>query len=161
MDTYTLTLRRLTETPAGTLGGLWTPDNDLLCWTLEDPQPYYGPDGQRCKSPTGTRIPKGVYLLRWRIVGKWANRFCRLGFPGSLQICDVPDYTDVLIHIGNTKRDTTGCILLGLGALVNPLRITRSTDACKLVYTHLMERPIDVPLMIDVRDTLCSLREQG
>ena len=152
MDTHTLTMRRLTDTLAGTLGGLWTPDDDLLCWTLEDPKPIYGLGGERRKSPGGTRIPKGVYLLRWRIEGKWANRFRRLGFPGSLQICDVPDYTDVLMHIGNTQRDTTGCILLGLGALVNPLRITRSTDACKLVYTHLMEPSLTAPLMIDIRE---------
>ena len=51
-----------------------------------------------------------------------------------LYLNNVPNYEYVLIHIGNTKKDSEGCILVGLGKDVKANSITQSTDAYKLIY---------------------------
>jgi len=35
---------------------------------------------------------------------------------GMLQIMNVSGFTDILIHVGNTDKDTAGCLLVGTGA---------------------------------------------
>ena len=130
----TLHVQRICEAESGTLGTLRFSGSDgITCFTLEDPY--------RARKIAGeTRIPQGRYPLRWRQGGRWAARFqARLGVPGSLEICDVPGFSDVLVHAGNTKRDTAGCLLLGLGADVDRGVITRSRDACRAVYHHVHE----------------------
>lgn len=52
-----------------------------------------------------TAIPKGTYKVGIR----YSNRF-KKKLPS---IKDVPGFEGILIHGGNTKEDTHGCILLG------------------------------------------------
>jgi len=56
--------------------------------------------------PPEAIVPPGQYKLRLR----WSPRFKRKLF----EVADVPGHTDVLIHPGNTIKDTKGCILVGL-----------------------------------------------
>ena len=97
------------------------------CFSLED---RYR-DG---KVAGDTRIPEGVYKLVWRKVGRFAKRWQARGFPGSLQLMDVPGFEYVLIHAGNTKRDTEGCLLLGMGADLDTRTISKSRVAVAKVY---------------------------
>ena len=70
----------------------------VLCWTLELPDK----DNQRNISC----IPKGKYKV-YRIVSpKYGDCF---------QIMNVPNRSEILIHVGNTHRDILGCVLLGSG----------------------------------------------
>src|SRR5689334_23781274 len=39
-------------------------------------------------------------------------------FQDVYEVKDVPERTEILIHCGNFEKDTTGCILLGLGAVM-------------------------------------------
>jgi hypothetical protein len=50
-------------------------------------------------------IPVGVYLCKIYKEGRHL-------YP-VFQVMDVPGHTYIEIHIGNWKKDTTGCILLG------------------------------------------------
>ena len=54
-----------------------------------------------------------------------------------LHVQNVPGFEDILIHIGNTERDTAGCLLVGKGATSNgPLLITSS----KIAYVELYQK---------------------
>ena len=61
---------------------------EMLCGSIEDQRQ---PPGE--KVPGKTRIPEGTYPLRWRTAGRWAAVFRERGYPGSLEICDVPGFT--------------------------------------------------------------------
>ena len=125
----TLHVKRLTSDDKPTLG-IVRVKGEFVCFSLED-RP------REVKVKGDTRIPAGRYLLAWRHAGKWARRYKARGFPGSLQLLTVPGFTDVLIHAGNTKRDTAGCVLMGLGANSADRTITQSRLACDEVYSRL------------------------
>ena len=92
-----LKLVRQVFTQNSTIGQLFI-DGQFECHTLEDmvrPEKIYGE----------TAIPAGSY----QVVISMSERFkTRLPL-----LVDVPGYTGVRIHPGNTKADTLGCILVG------------------------------------------------
>lgn len=88
-----LTLTRTMTTSLATFGELRL-GHELIAVTLEDP-PGEG------KGP----IPSGTY----RVVLTYSDRFQAL-LP---ELLAVPGRTGIRIHAGNTKADTTGCILVG------------------------------------------------
>lgn len=90
-------LKRQDCTKKSTPGMLYV-DGVFECYTLEDLVRPKKVDG--C-----TAIPAGVY----HVMINWSNRFKRL-LPLLL---DVPGFTGVRIHPGNTDKDTEGCILVG------------------------------------------------
>lgn len=93
-----LTLQRKWETGHSTIGEL-SVDGVFECFTLEDvrrPGPkIYGE----------TAIPPGTY----DVVITRSQRFQRM-LP---LLVNVPDFTGIRIHPGNTAKDTDGCILVG------------------------------------------------
>ena len=80
--------------------GTMTFDDGYVCQTLEDP---VRPAGVKVMGDTA--IGSG----RYRVTITRSQRFERL-LP---LLHDVPDFTGVRIHPGNTTRDTAGCILVG------------------------------------------------
>jgi len=66
-------------------------------------------------------IPYGTYPLRLT----WSSRFGR----PMWQVCDVPGFTGIRIHAGNTEKDTEGCILLGEQINGNYSGVAKSRDA--------------------------------
>lgn len=73
-------------------------DGEHECWTIED-------EVRPVKIPGATAIPKG----RYRVVLTKSPRFKKV-LP---EILEVPGYTGVRIHAGNTAADTEGCIIVG------------------------------------------------
>ena len=94
-----IVLTRKFKRPLYTIGTLAV-DGEYFCDTLEDP---VRPAGQ--KVPGQTAVPAGVY----EAVLTLSPRFKRV-LPLLL---DVPGFTGVRIHAGNTAKDTQGCILVG------------------------------------------------
>ena len=80
----------------------------FLCYTLED-------EYRKDKVKGETRIPAGTYDIILRKVGsfhtKYSEKFKDM-HKGMLWVKDVPNFEYILIHIGNTDEDTSGCLLV-------------------------------------------------
>jgi hypothetical protein len=96
-----LLLIRDTFSKESTLGELFI-NGERICDTLENPWQ----DNQRNISC----IPEGEYPLRLRLARESASRDYL-----HLLVQDVPNRDWILFHRGNTAKDTSGCILVGLG----------------------------------------------
>ena len=96
-----LLLIRDTFSKKSTIGELFI-NGERICDTLENPWV----DNQRNISC----IPEGIYDVRLRLPRESATRDYI-----HLLVKDVKDRDYILIHIGNTAKDTSGCILVGLG----------------------------------------------
>lgn len=88
-------IRRYQKGPNGTLGTFWM-DDAFLCYTLEDPD-NNNEKGVSC-------IPEGTYLVQPHNGTKYKDVWI---------LRDVPNRDAILIHQGNTIKDTRGCILVG------------------------------------------------
>ena len=84
-------------------------DGRFVCFGLED-------EFREEKLASETRIPAGTYDVRLRTEGghdaRYAQRFSDI-HKGMLHVRDVPNFTWILIHCGNTDEDTDGCLLVG------------------------------------------------
>jgi len=96
-----LLILRDTFTENSTIGELFLND-EFMCDTLENP--YL--DNQRNISC----IPEGQYSVRLRTARESATRDYL-----HLLVKDVPNRDYILFHIGNSPKDTSGCILVGIG----------------------------------------------
>ena len=82
------------------------------CETLED-------EAREVKVAGETAIPAGTYTIKLRPLGEsrldegYERRYGDVGYRGQLWLQDVPGFTYVYIHVGNTDDDTDGCILVG------------------------------------------------
>ncbi len=100
-----LLLTRFNNSPTYTVGTIFI-DGRRHCFALEDAERERpGVPVEQWKVPGKTAIPRGEYTV---IVNRSA-RFKR-DLPLLL---DVPGFSGVRIHPGNSSADTEGCILVG------------------------------------------------
>jgi len=89
--------------------GLLFIDGIFECYTLEDQY-------QAVKVMHETCIPEGTYDIKFRKTGgfhaKYSERYKNAHY-GMLHIQDVPNFTYILIHTGNTDEHTSGCLIVG------------------------------------------------
>lgn len=97
-----LELKRVIFTDRTTIGEL-SVDGVFFCHTLEDKDRKLEAGGR--KVPERTAIPRGDY----EVDITFSNRFKKY-LP---ELKNVPQFTGVRIHPGNTENDTEGCILPG------------------------------------------------
>lgn len=103
-------------------------DGNFVCYTLEDVV--------RDKKIAGeTAIPEGKYKITLRNEGGKNESYKKM-YPsmhkGMLYVNDVPNYEYVLIHKGNTKKDTEGCLLVGEDIGVDS--VSNSAKAYEKIY---------------------------
>lgn len=110
-------LRRLRRAGAGVLGRLeWEAGE---CRTLEHPERHPKITGH-------TGIPAGGYDMALRYSGKY-----RRPMP---YVEGVSGFSGIMLHPGNTLRDTRGCILLGETATAAPPALADSRSAFERFY---------------------------
>lgn len=81
-------------------------DDAFQCYTLEDlVREVDGQPVASWKIQNQTAIPRG----RYRVTIRFSPHFNRM----MPHIEDVPGFTEVMLHWGNTSIDTDGCILVG------------------------------------------------
>jgi len=127
-------VRRCDDDDHATIGD-WFIQDEWTCHTLED-------TFREIKIPGETRIPAGRYRLELKDIGmsRFDAQFKRIFgdlYLGMIRLVEVPDFTQVLIHCGNTEEDTAGCILLGERQTKDANdhhAVSRSVAAMRTVY---------------------------
>lgn len=138
MNELVLTLVRKYKKPNYTIGLLYV-GSQFFCNTMEDPDRgltfNMSPDEIKKKKVYGdTAIPKGRYRIdmntvspKYSIISKYA--FCGGRMP---RLMNVPGFSGILIHPGNTQKDSLGCILPGTNNVKG--MVTSSFDTFKKLY---------------------------
>ena len=112
-----------------TLGLLFI-DGVFECYTIEDEEREEKIKGE-------TRIPEGTYKLDFRrelsgLTHSYRRKYD--WFDYHLHVKDVPNFKYVYIHVGNTEKNTDGCLLLGSTVDKDSMFQGRSTAAFKELY---------------------------
>ncbi len=143
-----LEIKRFSSENEDTLGLLFNADSvyKFKCFTLEDEyrtEKVYGE----------TRISAGLYKLRLREYGgvheNYLDRYGPDFHKGMIELMNVPEFTDVLIHAGNTDDDTAGCILVGDSCDSNAENsgdkgsISKSRNAYERLYPEIRDAILD------------------
>ena len=115
-----LKLNRIFLSSSATIGELWA-NNTHLCDTLED---RVRPEGEKIYGKTA--IPEGTYEM----VLSYSPRFKKI-LP---EILNVPNFTGIRIHCGNSSANSSGCILVGTWDGEKEDRISDS----KIAFNELM-----------------------
>jgi len=115
-----LLLERQVKTKDFTLGELFI-DGVSFCMTVEDMErmpneKVYGL----------TAIQKGTY----KVIVNMSNRFKKL----MPLLIDVPNFSGVRIHSGNTAEHSLGCIIIGMTRTLNGVGMSR------IAFTKLMAK---------------------
>lgn len=120
MNELVLTLVRKYKKPNYTIGVLYV-NGKQFCNTMEDTDRgltfNMSPEEIRRKKIYGeTAIPLGRYRIdmntvspKYSAIAKYS--FCKGKMP---RLLNVPAYSGILIHPGNTQKDSLGCILPGV-----------------------------------------------
>lgn len=148
-----LNIKRIARRETYTVGRLYI-DGKYFCDTLEDKD-----RGLRQDMPTSviratkrkgtTAIPTGRYRVTLKVQSpKFSKRaiyqFCNGYLP---RLINVPGYDGVLIHIGNTARDTEGCLLVGKNTQVGKVLDSRKTFI--ELYDRLLGAKDDIYIKIE------------
>lgn len=107
-------VKRIAKRPTYTIGKMYL-DGKYFCDTLEDTDrniSQFTPIDtiKKVKLPNNTAIPTGTYKVIVNVSPKFKRLLPRL--------LNVPGFDGVLIHRGNTDKDTSGCILIGENKVV-------------------------------------------
>ena len=140
-------LKRMLQHENGTVGRLSVPNcQPMFC--IEDrhhDSKVYGK----------TRIPAGDYDIKpvggGRIYTRYTARW--EWHRGCLFLQNVPNYTGVMIHCGNSAADTEGCLLPTLSAdLHDKCWGGYSRQAYALLYKAVVGAAYNSDLMVRIRD---------
>ncbi|EHR1322136.1 hypothetical protein KTH61_001674, partial [Campylobacter jejuni] len=109
-------------------------DDKILfeCFSLEE-------DKEGLESGKDLRIPEGNYNLKRHSPSRFENTLRSITKKDDDTMInvyndEVPASRAILIHWGNTDKDTQGCILLGLTKDNNNESVGQSRQACKEFY---------------------------
>lgn len=130
-----LLLKRIALRPTYTIGKLYI-NGDYCCDILEDAVRDLNHNGRfdngECKIYGETAIPYGTYEVTLRVKSpkfskKPAYDWCKGYLP---RLLNVPSFDGILIHAGNTARDSYGCLLCGenkiVGQVINSMWTLRN-----------------------------------
>lgn len=93
------------------------------------------------KKPSITAIPRGTYDITLDVVSLrfYTNSFYKQICDGKLpRLLNVKGFEGVLIHAGNTDKDSAGCLLVGQNKVKG--QVISSRDTFKKLYKLLKDR---------------------
>ena len=148
-----LNIKRIARRETYTIGRLYI-DGKYFCDTLEDKDRGLRQDMpvaiiRATKRKGITAIPTGRYRMTLAVQSpKFSKRaiyqFCNGYLP---RLINVPGYDGVLIHIGNTARDTEGCLLVGKNTQIGKVLDSRKTFI--ELYDRLLGAKDDIYIKIE------------
>ena len=99
-------------------------DGQRFCESMEDKDRWLTQDMseeeiKRVKVYGETAIPTGVYTVKMTYSPKYKRNMP--------EVLDVPGFSGIRIHSGNTAKDSLGCILLGRNTKVGMITESRKT----------------------------------
>lgn len=120
-------------------------DNKVFCKVLEDAD--RGLDDsmsldkiKELKKPSITAIPRGTYKITLDVYSQkfgsdsFYKRVCNGKLP---RLLNVKGFDGILIHAGNTNKDTSGCLLVGVNKAKG--QVLNSRDTFEKLYKTLKE----------------------
>ena len=139
-----LTLNRIYRGPLYTIGKLYI-DNEYFCDTLEDVDRGLTDvmslaEILKIKKPSETAIPSGTYKITLDIVSPrfstktFYQQVCNGKLP---RLLNVKGFDGVLIHAGNTEKDSAGCLLVGRN--LEKGKVLKSQETFKNLYKVLKD----------------------
>lgn len=146
-------LKRIARKDTYTIGRLFI-DGVRFCDTLEDKdrglQQSLPLSVNVAKKKKGaTAIPVGCYRVTLDVKSPRFSKVAQYAFCGGYlpRLINVPAFDGVLMHIGNTAKNTEGCILLGKNTKVG--MVTDSTATFKRLYEVLKGAKDDIYIKIE------------
>ena len=121
MDRFVLL--RFLYYPTCTIGRLFNVYHnrmDYICYVLED---AVRPDNIKVYGDTA--IPQGTYSIRNSMSNRWQKIYP--------EIMDVPNFTGIRLHGGNSKIHTKGCLLTGRN------QVGQEVSHCAEPLEHIIE----------------------
>lgn len=96
-----------------------------------------------------TAIPTGVYRIDMNTISpKFRDRSWARPWGGKIpRLVNVPGFEGVLIHTGNTDRDTLGCILVGQNSIVG--KVVNSVDTFNKLMSELISDKDNIFITIE------------
>lgn len=131
LSASTLTVLRYIDDGESTLGLLFL-RKKFFAYTLED-------TFRKEKVAGETRVPEGVYPLDFnKNLTPLTKQYqkSRPWFDYHLEVKNIPGFKNVYVHVGNTHKDTEGCLLIadGIDAASTSKMITYSRKAYERFY---------------------------
>ena len=130
-----LQLNRIAKKETYTIGRLYI-DGKYFCDTIEDKDRHLDQKTplskiREVKVAAETAIPTGTYNIRMDVVSPkyslkpWYVKNCHGARVPRLE--NIPGFSGVLIHIGNTAKDSAGCLLVGKNDAVGMVTNSKAT----------------------------------
>ena len=150
-----LELKRIAKRDTYTIGRLYI-NGERFCDTLEDTdrglmQSLPVSVNVAKKRKGATAIPTGTYRVTLAVKSPRFSQVAQYKFCGGYlpRLVNVPAFDGVLIHIGNTAKDTEGCILVGRNTIKG--QVTQSRDTFLALYAELQHAAsLDEDIFIQV-----------
>lgn len=135
-------VKRIAKRSTYTIGKMYI-DGNYFCDTLEDVDRGINQKDsldtiKKIKVAGATAIPAGTYKVIVNMSPKFQRNLPRL--------IDVPGFEGILIHRGNTDKDTAGCILVGENKVVG--KVINSTVYEKKLVNILQNTKEDITITI-------------
>ena len=151
-----LLLKRIAKKQLYTIGKLYI-DGQYFCDTIEDVdrglnQSMSLSQIQQIKIKDQTAIPTGTYQIDMNTVSpkysNYAKYYWAKPYGAKLpRLINVPGYQGILIHVGNTQKDTSGCIIVGQNKVVG--KVINSTIIMQKLMTKLLSSKDKITITIE------------
>jgi len=150
-----LLLKRIAKKASYTIGKLYI-DGKYFCDTVEDTdrglkQSMSLSQIQKIKVTHKTAIPTGTYNVTLNVVSPRLGVkefYIKNANKGRVpRLLNVPGFEGVLIHVGNTAEDSSGCIIVGKNKEVGKVLDSRNTFI--ELYKKLQEGSAKISITIE------------